>query len=189
MDSALSTVGLPVALGIIMLGLGLSLTPEDFRRVGRHPKAVVVALAMLLPTPGGEDPVLHLSPLVWLRWLPLALVMLVVQIGIEKLIGNDDLVVIARRDRLIFLAGVFAAPMALMGFVGTPETNATDNIAVLIAAGLLVGVGTRIANGCTSGHGVCGISRLSFRGIIATVFYILAGGLTMVFFRHLLGVI
>ena len=92
-------------------------------------------------------------------------------------------------DRLIFLAGVFAAPMALMGFVGTPETNATDNIAVLIAAGLLVGVGTRIANGCTSGHGVCGISRLSFRGIIATVFYILAGGLTMVLFRHLLGVI
>ncbi|MBY6165519.1 YeeE/YedE family protein [Pseudooceanicola nitratireducens] len=92
-------------------------------------------------------------------------------------------------DRLIFLAGVFAAPMALMGFVGTPETNATDNILVLVAAGLLVGVGTRIANGCTSGHGVCGISRLSFRGIIATVFYILAGGLTMVVFRHLLGVI
>ncbi|MEH3067782.1 MAG: bile acid:sodium symporter family protein [Aeromicrobium erythreum] len=52
MDSALSTVGLPVALGIIMLGLGLSLTPDDFRRVGRHPKAVVVALAcqlLLLP--------------------------------------------------------------------------------------------------------------------------------------------
>ncbi|MGC0224704.1 YeeE/YedE family protein [Pseudooceanicola nitratireducens] len=92
-------------------------------------------------------------------------------------------------DRLIFLAGVFAAPMALMGFVGTPETNATDNILVLVAAGLLVGVGTRIANGCTSGHGVCGISRLSFRGIIATVFYILAGGLTMVVFRHILGVI
>jgi uncharacterized membrane protein YedE/YeeE len=92
-------------------------------------------------------------------------------------------------DRLIFLAGGFAAPMARMGFVGRPETNATDNIAVLIAAGLLVGVGTRIANGCTSGHGVCGISRLSFRGIIATGFYILAGGLTMGFFRHLLGVI
>ena len=52
MDSALSTVGLPGALGIIMLGLGLSLTPDDFRRVGRHPKAVVVALAcqlLLLP--------------------------------------------------------------------------------------------------------------------------------------------
>ncbi|WP_182524245.1 bile acid:sodium symporter family protein [Nocardioides dongkuii] len=52
MDSALTTVGLPLALGIIMLGLGLSLTPDDFRRVGRHPRAVAVALAcqlLLLP--------------------------------------------------------------------------------------------------------------------------------------------
>jgi uncharacterized membrane protein YedE/YeeE len=54
---------------------------------------------------------------------------------------------------------------------------------------LLVGIGTRIANGCTSGHGVCGISRLSLRGIVATVFYIGAGGLTVVLFRHVLGVI
>jgi hypothetical protein len=92
-------------------------------------------------------------------------------------------------DRIVFLAGVFGAPILVMQFAGTPETNATNNIAVLIAAGLLVGIGTRIANGCTSGHGVCGISRFSFRGIIATVFYILAGGLTMVVFRHLLGVI
>ncbi|WP_407495552.1 YeeE/YedE family protein [Pseudooceanicola sp. MF1-13] len=92
-------------------------------------------------------------------------------------------------DRIVFLAGLFGAPIIVMQFVGTPETNATNNVAVLIAAGLLVGVGTRIANGCTSGHGVCGISRFSFRGIIATVFYILAGGLTIVFFRHLMGVI
>jgi uncharacterized membrane protein YedE/YeeE len=69
------------------------------------------------------------------------------------------------------------------------DTHATTNIAVLIAAGLCVGVGTRLANGCTSGHGVCGISRLSLRGIVATVFYIMAGGLTVVLFRHLLGVI
>lgn len=92
-------------------------------------------------------------------------------------------------DRIIFLAGVFAAPILLMGFVGTPDTNATNNYAVLAVAGLLVGLGTRIANGCTSGHGVCGISRFSFRGIIATVFYILAGGLTMVVFRHILGIV
>ena len=92
-------------------------------------------------------------------------------------------------DRIIFLAGLFLAPIALKGVVGTPETHATGNIAILVMAGLLVGVGTRVANGCTSGHGVCGISRFSFRGIIATVFYILAGGLTMVVFRHLLGVI
>ena len=92
-------------------------------------------------------------------------------------------------ERLAFLIGVFLLPLGLMGFVGTPETHVTDNWTVLIAAGLLVGTGTRIANCCTSGHGVCGISRFSFRGIIATVFYILAGGLTMVVFRHILGVI
>ena len=60
---------------------------------------------------------------------------------------------------------------------------------MIIAGGLLVGVGTRLANGCTSGHGVCGISRLSLRGIVATVFYILAGGIMMVLMRHVLGVI
>jgi uncharacterized membrane protein YedE/YeeE len=59
----------------------------------------------------------------------------------------------------------------------------------LIAAGLLVGLGTRLANGCTSGHGVCGISRLSLRGIVATVFYLLAGGLTVALARHFAGII
>lgn len=91
--------------------------------------------------------------------------------------------------RIVFLIGVVAAPILLSPFIGQPDTKVTDNYLVLIAAGLLVGIGTRIANGCTSGHGVCGISRFSFRGIVATVFYILAGGLTMVVFRHLLGVI
>ena len=60
---------------------------------------------------------------------------------------------------------------------------------MIVAAGLLVGIGTRIANGCTSGHGVCGMSRLSRRGIVATLVYILAGGVTLVVMRHLLGVI
>ena len=58
---------------------------------------------------------------------------------------------------------------------------------MIVAGGLLVGLGTRLANGCTSGHGVCGISRLSLRGIVATVFYVLAGGLVMALFRHVLG--
>lgn len=95
-----------------------------------------------------------------------------------------------RNERLSFLAGLVGVPMVIayvFGFV--PETAATGNFAALVAAGLLVGIGTRIANGCTSGHGVCGISRLSLRGIVATVFYIGAGGLTVVLFRHVLGVI
>ncbi|WP_416881231.1 YeeE/YedE family protein [Marivita sp.] len=92
-------------------------------------------------------------------------------------------------ERISFLAGLALIPVVLLWFLGPKETHATGNFALLIAAGLLVGVGTRLANGCTSGHGVCGISRLSLRGMVATVFYILAGGLTVVLFRHLLGII
>ena len=92
-------------------------------------------------------------------------------------------------ERLAFLAGVVLLPILLNPFYKPFSTHATENLAVLISAGLLVGIGTRIANGCTSGHGVCGISRFSLRGMVATVFYILAGGLTVLLFRQILGVI
>ncbi|MBE1284086.1 MAG: YeeE/YedE family protein [Rhodobacteraceae bacterium] len=93
-------------------------------------------------------------------------------------------------ERLIFLVGMVLLPLLLWPIYNVEiDTHMTSNISVIIAAGLLVGVGTRIANGCTSGHGVCGISRFSLRGIVATVFYILAGGLTLAIFRHVLGVI
>jgi uncharacterized membrane protein YedE/YeeE len=92
-------------------------------------------------------------------------------------------------ERAAFLAGLVAVPALVVPLIGGAETHLTGNLAVVIIAGLLVGLGTRIANGCTSGHGVCGISRLSLRGMVATVFYILAGGITVVLFRHILGVI
>lgn len=92
-------------------------------------------------------------------------------------------------ERTVFIVGVALLPVLLMPLYGEVDTHITDNLYVLAAAGLLVGVGTRIANGCTSGHGVCGMSRLSMRGIVATCCYILAGGLGVVLFRHLLGVI
>ncbi len=95
----------------------------------------------------------------------------------------------AAAERITFLIGVFLLPIFLKPLYRPFETHASENIAVLVAAGLLVGIGTRMANGCTSGHGVCGISRLSLRGIVATVFYIGAGGLAVVLFRHILGVI
>lgn len=93
------------------------------------------------------------------------------------------------RERLAFLAGLVGVPLVIAALLGAPDTHLTGNLFVLVVAGLLVGVGTRIANGCTSGHGVCGISRLSLRGIVATVFYIGAGGLTVALFRHVLGAI
>ncbi len=93
-------------------------------------------------------------------------------------------------ERLAFVAGLIGMPFLLRPLIAPQaETHLTPDLAIVILAGLLVGAGTRIANGCTSGHGVCGISRFSLRGIVATVFYILAGGLTVALFRHALGVI
>ncbi len=93
-----------------------------------------------------------------------------------------------RSEKLSFLAGLILVPGVLVLLSGGADTHATGNLALLILAGLLVGVGTRLANGCTSGHGVCGISRLSMRGIAATVVYIGAGAVAVVLARHLLGV-
>ncbi len=92
-------------------------------------------------------------------------------------------------ERIAFLAALVAVPGVLAWITGGAETYATGNLTVLIVAGLLVGVGTRIANGCTSGHGVCGISRFSVRGIVATLVYLAAGGATVALLRHGLGVI
>ncbi|WP_205518564.1 YeeE/YedE family protein [Pseudotabrizicola algicola] len=92
-------------------------------------------------------------------------------------------------ERLAFLAGLVLFPPVLAGLYQTVDTRLTDNVWLLAAAGLLVGFGTRLANGCTSGHGVCGISRLSWRGLAATMVYIAAGGVIVLLFRHWLGVI
>lgn len=91
------------------------------------------------------------------------------------------------QERLSFLGGLVLFPALVAFLAGGAETHITSDLAVILAGGVLVGLGTRMANGCTSGHGVCGISRLSLRGIVATVFYILAGGLVMAGARHLLG--
>ena len=95
----------------------------------------------------------------------------------------------AMGERAAFLGGLIFVPGLISLTYGAPDSHLTSNAALLIAAGLLVGVGTRLANGCTSGHGVCGISRFSLRGIVATVFYLFAGGLTVLVFKHMLGVI
>ncbi|WP_141656024.1 YeeE/YedE family protein [Roseibaca calidilacus] len=94
------------------------------------------------------------------------------------------------QERAAFLAALVVVPALMLPLYNVEvKTNITDNLALVVAAGLLVGIGTRLANGCTSGHGVCGISRFSLRGMVSTVFYLLAGGIAMVLFRHVLGVI
>jgi uncharacterized membrane protein YedE/YeeE len=92
-------------------------------------------------------------------------------------------------ESLSFLAAMIAIP-ALIVALGVPAaTHLTPHLGLVAIGGCLVGLGTRLANGCTSGHGVCGISRLAPRGIVATIIYILSGGMTVLVFDHLLGMI
>lgn len=90
-------------------------------------------------------------------------------------------------ERAAFVAGLIGLPALVALIRGAPETNVTTSLPLLILGGLAVGFGTRLANGCTSGHGVCGISRLSARGIIATLAYLAAGAIAMLVLRHGLG--
>lgn len=88
---------------------------------------------------------------------------------------------------IAFVIGLVAAPILYrLGGGSTPEILLPSS-AVLIAAGLLVGFGTRLGGGCTSGHGVCGFARLSPRSIAATLLFMASGFATVFIARHLLG--
>ncbi|MFL9610493.1 YeeE/YedE family protein [Methylobacillus sp. Pita2] len=81
--------------------------------------------------------------------------------------------------RLVFLLGLLFAPIAYEVLWGMPEIVVTTDKGLLISAGILVGFGTRLGNGCTSGHGVCGIARLSLRSIAATAVFMATAMLTV----------
>ena len=88
--------------------------------------------------------------------------------------------------RIAFVAGLVAAPLAWGLFAALPEMRIYTSFPALVAAGLLVGVGTRYGGGCTSGHGVCGVARASPRSIAATVAFMAAGFATVFVARHLI---
>lgn len=90
-------------------------------------------------------------------------------------------------ERLFLLAGLILAPALLALTSGGAETHLTSNMWIVVLAGLAVGVGTRLANGCTSGHGVCGISRMTPRGLASTALYIGGGMATVALIRTLAG--
>ena len=89
--------------------------------------------------------------------------------------------------RLAFVAGLVVAPLAYALATAMPETTIEAGYATLIVAGLLTGIGTRYAAGCTSGHGVCGISRLSPRSLVATLSFMAAGIAVVYVVRHVIG--
>ncbi|MFI2810231.1 MULTISPECIES: YeeE/YedE family protein [Microbulbifer] len=89
--------------------------------------------------------------------------------------------------RLAFTLGLLGGPTLWLLFRDLPPIRIEAGLPVLVAAGLLVGIGTRYGSGCTSGHGVCGLSRLSPRSLVATLCFMGAGFVTVFVVRHLLG--
>ena len=88
--------------------------------------------------------------------------------------------------RIAFVAGLAGAPLVYGLAAGLPLVHVDADIATLVVAGLLVGLGTRYGSGCTSGHGVCGLSQLSPRSMVATASFMLAGFVTVFIVRHLI---
>ena len=102
--------------------------------------------------------------------------------GLLRPVGGDT------AWRVAFVAGLLGAPLVYLLFAALPKPQIDAGYGALILAGLLVGVGTRYGSGCTSGHGVCGLSRLSPRSLVATATFMGAGFVTVFVTRHLLGV-
>ena len=107
--------------------------------------------------------------------------------GISGVVGG--LLKPARGDagwRVAFVLGLAGAPLVFLLFAALPRPQIDAGYLALVVAGLLVGVGTRYGAGCTSGHGVCGVSRLSPRSLVATAVFMGAGFATVFVSRHLL---
>jgi uncharacterized membrane protein YedE/YeeE len=109
--------------------------------------------------------------------------------GISGILGG--LVRPSRGDvgwRVAFVAGMIGAPLVYRLIAALPPSRIDAGYGALLVAGFLVGIGTRYGAGCTSGHGVCGISRLSLRSLVATLLFMGAGVATVFVLRHLLGI-
>lgn len=123
---------------------------------------------------------------VWLAWSNGRIA------GISGIIGHMVDLLVQRKDeafgwRLAFLAGLIGAPLLWRLFAELPPVQEQASLIVLLVGGLLVGVGTRYANGCTSGHGICGLSRFSLRSLVAVMSFMCSAIVTVYILHHVLG--
>ena len=107
--------------------------------------------------------------------------------GISGLLGSLLAPSEGRGEKALFLLGILLAPVLWQLFSRLPEIQINSGWLALTVAGFLVGIGTRYGSGCTSGHGVCGLSRLSPRSLAATLSFMGAGFVTVFVLRHLWG--
>jgi uncharacterized membrane protein YedE/YeeE len=106
--------------------------------------------------------------------------------GIAGIIGGLVNGASDRTWRFLFVIGLLASPWVWQLFATLPDLTMVASTPWLIVAGLLVGIGTRYANGCTSGHGICGLSRFSIRSLAAVGAFMATGFVTVYIIKHLL---
>ena len=104
--------------------------------------------------------------------------------GISGIINNSIFSKINRLDNILFIIGLILGPI-LYKLIVNPNINfnISSSVPLLILAGLLVGAGTKIGSGCTSGHGICGISRFSKRSFVATFLFMISAIITVLIMR------
>ena len=101
--------------------------------------------------------------------------------GVSGIVSNSLTSKKNRIDNLLFLIGLVVGPVIFIIFINNDiEFFITDSLLLIIFGGLLVGVDTRVAGGCTSGHGICGIGRISLRSIVATIIFMFTAMLTVI---------
>ncbi|MBO6199780.1 MAG: YeeE/YedE family protein [Psychrobacter sp.] len=135
------------------------------------------------------------TPISLVGGLMLGVATVILLLGIGRIAGISGIVSSVLKPKniemwqVLFIAGLIISPLLYRLVKPLPVLDISISIPLLIAAGLLVGFGTRLGSGCTSGHGICGNARLSPRSMAATVTFMLFGILTVYIGRHVLGLI
>ena len=135
------------------------------------------------------------TPISLVGGLMLGVATAILLLGIGRIAGISGIVSSVLKPKniemwqVLFIAGLIVSPLLYRLVKPLPAIEVSASIPLLIAAGLLVGFGTRLGSGCTSGHGICGNARLSPRSMAATVTFMLFGILTVYIGRHVLGLI
>ena len=135
------------------------------------------------------------TPISLVGGLILGVATVILLLGIGRIAGISGIVSSVLKPKrvemwqVLFIAGLVLSPLLYSVFRPLPDIEVTTSLPLLIAAGLLVGFGTRLGSGCTSGHGICGNARLSPRSMVATATFMAFGIITVFIGRQVLGLI
>ena len=135
------------------------------------------------------------TPISLVGGLILGLATVILLLGIGRIAGISGITSSLLKPKrvemwqVLFVAGLILSPLLYSVFRPLPDIEVTTSLPLLIAAGLLVGFGTRLGSGCTSGHGICGNARLSPRSMVATATFMVFGIITVFIGRQVLGLI